>query len=202
MRLHVSLRNQPPTTWEQGRMLRSGVRRITVVLLMSYSTVILAASFALFSSNIMAALAFRPAASLVRRSNSFRAAATTTRLQLSSSSSSSGGLGLDIKPPLPATTTAGWGRQGELRRRRAKPDSNSLAKLVSHLPGYQEGTVTTTTTTLHSTTTNDTENNMVDSLINGGSSEREEEEYYLKFFPNIGKNVLELPPRMRYVVEY
>ena len=28
----------------------------------------------------------------------------------------------------------------------------------------------------------------------------EGEYYYQKLFPNIGKNVLELPPRMRYVV--
>lgn len=141
--------------------------------------------------------AFRPAALLVRRGNTFRTAnAATTRLQFSSSSSSSsGGLGLDIKPPLPA---AGGERRGELRRRRAKPDSNSLAKLASQLPGYQEGTFNI----LHSTTANDTENMVTDSstAINAGGGREEGEYYYQKLFPNIGKNVLELPPRMRYVV--
>ena len=142
--------------------------------------------------------AFRPAALLVRRGNTFRTAnAATTRLQFSSSSSSSssGGLGLDIKPPLPAA----GGRRGELRRRRAKPDSNSLAKLASQLPGYQEGTFNI----LHSTTANDTENMVTDSstaAINAGGGREEGEYYYQKLFPNIGKNVLELPPRMRYVV--
>jgi hypothetical protein len=140
------------------------------------------------SSNSMA-MAFRPAALrlVVRRGTHFRSTATT-RLQFSSS----GGLGVDIKPPLPAT----GGRQGELRRRKAKPNSNSLAKLASQLPGYQEGTLI-----LHSTTANDTENMTVDSksaTINGSAGEREE--YYQTLFPNIGKNVLELPPRMRYVV--
>jgi hypothetical protein len=163
---------------------------------MSYMSLASAAAlFAFFhlqiviqNSNNSMAMAFRPAALLVvRRGNNFRSTATT-RLQFSSSSS--GGLGLDIKPPLP---TAG-GRQGELRRRKAKPNSNSLAKLASQLPGYQEGTLI-----LHSTTANDTEN-MVDSetkTINGAG---EREEYYQKLFPNIGKNVLELPPRMRYVL--
>jgi hypothetical protein len=162
----------------------------------------LASAFAFFHLQIVIqnsssmAMAFRPAALrlVVRRGNNCRTTATTTRLQFSSSSSSGGGLGLDIKPPLP--TTAGGGRQGELRRRKAKPNSNSLAKLASQLPGYQEGTVI-----LHSTTTNDTENMTVDSksaTINGSAGESEE--YYQKLFPNIGKNVLELPPRMRYVL--
>ena len=164
---------------------------------MSYMSLASAAAlFAFFhlqiviqNSNNSMAMAFRPAALrlVVRRGTNIRSTAVTTRLQFSSSS---GGLGLDIKPPLP---TAG-GRQGELRRRKAKPNSNSLAKLASQLPGYQEGTLI-----LHSTTANDTEN-MVDSetkTINGAG---EREEYYQKLFPNIGKNVLELPPRMRYVL--
>ena len=183
-------------------MLRPGVRRRIALLMSSRSITLAAALFAFFclhhNTNIMAIVqAFRPAALLVRRGNTFRTAnAATTRLQFSSSSSSSGGLGLDIKPPLPA---AGGGRRGELRRRRAKPDSNSLAKLASQLPGYQEGTFNI----LHSTTANDTENMVTDSstaAINAGGGREEGEYYYQKLFPNIGKNVLELPPRMRYVV--
>jgi hypothetical protein len=175
------------------------VRRRKVLLMSSRSITLAAALFAFFclhhNTDIMAIVqAFRPAALLVRRGNTFRTAnAATTRLQFSSSSSSSGGLGLDIKPPLPAA-----GRRGELRRRRAKPDSNSLAKLASQLPGYQEGTFNI----LHSTTANDTENMVTDSstAINAGGGREEGEYYYQKLFPNIGKNVLELPPRMRYVV--
>mmetsp|Transcript_14651 Transcript_14651/g.31259 ORF Transcript_14651/g.31259 Transcript_14651/m.31259 type:complete len:902 (+) Transcript_14651:291-2996(+) len=69
-----------------------------------------------------------------------------------------------------------------LRRRRARPNNTSLKEIASNLPGYSDGAL------LMSTTEDQTES--------AAPAPAAEEEKYQ--FPNADKNVLDLPPRMRF----
>ncbi|KAL7532819.1 hypothetical protein ACHAXR_004868, partial [Thalassiosira sp. AJA248-18] len=76
-----------------------------------------------------------------------------------------------------------------IRRRRARPSNASLKEKCSTIPGYFDGAVVGATTSLKSTTEDQTETTSVAS--EGGSAAE-------TLFPNAGKNVLDLPPRMRF----
>lgn len=116
----------------------------------------------------------------------------------SSSSSSFGGNAVVIKSPILVGGSAAKSNMGDLRRRRSRPDSTSLANLAGRLPGYSEGTILPLT--LASTSPSATEDLATTASKEGVTQEEGEEENdsIKTLFPNFGKNVLELPPRMRF----
>jgi hypothetical protein len=75
------------------------------------------------------------------------------------------------------------------RRRRSRPDSASLKQKASMIPGYFDGA-------LLMSTTEDQTATIADTATTTTTTAKEDE--IKKLFPNAGKNVLELPPRMRF----
>ena len=83
-----------------------------------------------------------------------------------------------------STATDNTDEASTLRRRRARPNNASLKEKCSTIPGYFDGAIGA----LKSTTEDQTE------TITASAAASEEE----SLFPNAGKNVLDLPPRMRF----
>lgn len=73
--------------------------------------------------------------------------------------------------------------ENALRRRRARPSSATLAQKASSIPGYFDGALRSTTEDVTESAT---------------ASAAAEDDDVSKLFPNKGKNVLDLPPRMRF----
>ena len=80
-----------------------------------------------------------------------------------------------------------------MRRRRSRPDNSSLARLASRLPGYADGALALapTTTALRSTTEDQT-------TSAAAAATPSDDDDIRRLFPNIGKDVASLPPRMRF----
>jgi len=80
-----------------------------------------------------------------------------------------------------------------MRRRRSRPDNSSLARLASRLPGYADGALALapTTTALRSTTEDQT-------TSAAAAATPSDDDDVRRLFPNIGKDVASLPPRMRF----
>ena len=72
-----------------------------------------------------------------------------------------------------------------LRRRRGNPSNASLKERCASIPGYLDGTLTALRSTAHDTETET-------------ASPSAAEDDVRSLFPNAGKNVLDLPPRMRF----
>jgi hypothetical protein len=80
------------------------------------------------------------------------------------------------------------------RRRRSRPDNSSLARLASRLPGYADGALVAATA-LRSTTEDQTTSA---SAAPSSSSDDDDGDDIRRLFPNVGRDVLSLPPRMRF----
>lgn len=76
------------------------------------------------------------------------------------------------------------------RRRRARPNTTTLKDKCASIPGFLDGANIGNVGPLQSTTEDQTETATTDSTI--GEEERK------TLFPNTGKNVFDLPPRMRF----
>mmetsp|Transcript_27289 Transcript_27289/g.55928 ORF Transcript_27289/g.55928 Transcript_27289/m.55928 type:complete len:901 (-) Transcript_27289:104-2806(-) len=113
----------------------------------------------------------------VTRTPHGRAIITTTNLLPSSTFLST------TSKTTPTNDAATAAIQG-LRRRRPRKSSDSLAELVAKDPHFKQGA-------LLMSTTDQTEG------VAASSSSDDMDEFY-KLFPNKGKNVMELPPRMRF----
>ena len=82
------------------------------------------------------------------------------------------------------------------RRRRSRPDNSSLARLASRLPGYADGALVAATA-LRSTTEDQTTSASAAAAAAPTSSDDDGDDIR-RLFPNVGRDVLSLPPRMRF----
>jgi hypothetical protein len=85
------------------------------------------------------------------------------------------------------------------RRRRSRPDNSSLARLASRLPGYADGALVAATA-LRSTTEDQTTSASAAAAAAAAapSSSDDDGDDIRRLFPNVGRDVLSLPPRMRF----